>query len=77
MSKHVKALRGHAAGTAVTMFPRGDLLDAADHMESLERQLRIAKRALRDIDPWCAGPTEKIIDEAKAAMRKAAKKARK
>jgi hypothetical protein len=49
-SKHVKALRGYITfvqyGRTLKCPDIDDVETAADHMESLERQLQIAKTAL-------------------------------
>ena len=75
MSKHVKALRHCSIYTdedeAVVINA------AADHMESLERQLRIARKYLRlgvDLQDWYASAA---CADGLAKMRKAAKKGKK
>ena len=71
MSKHSKALRRLAFYSSPG--DKTTLEDAADHMESLERQLRIAKRALMAIQyPELLRPWE-TAQEALAAMRQAKK----
>lgn len=76
MSKHVKELRNLARFTETG--ERETALDAkADHMESIERQLRIAKRLMQVLRSEGHGHPELLVKDAEAAMRKAAKKVRK
>lgn len=80
MSKHGKALRD-IIGVISSPVLRGRMYEAADHMEKLECELRIARKALRYIKdqsarPGCqtgANPWD-AARQALAAMRRARRK---
>lgn len=90
MSKHVKALRTLStvvrgkwpAQPGYTTKCWDEAEAAADHMERLEAQLRIARKVLKRVKHHChdhhpvfpVANVRAFVDEAEKAMRKAAKK---
>lgn len=76
MSKHSEALRD-TLGIISSPVVRGRMYEAANHIERLERQLRIARRALTEFKngKWSCGLTASHeAADVLAAMRQARRK---
>lgn len=76
MSKHSKALRD-VIGMISSPVLRGRMYEAADHMEKLERERRIARKALTEFKngKWSCGLTASHeAADVLAAMRQARRK---